>query len=92
MSRVRAHLIIEGIVQGVFFRANTMEVATRHGVTGWVKNRPDGAVEVVLEGDEEAVKKVIQWCHKGPPGALVEKVKVYWGDYREEFNGFSVVR
>lgn len=92
MSNVRAHLIIEGIVQGVFFRANTREVAIRNGVKGWVRNRLDGGVEAVLEGDEGAVKKVIQWCHKGPPGAMVERVKVKWGDYRGEFNGFSVVK
>ncbi|MBI5285968.1 MAG: acylphosphatase [Deltaproteobacteria bacterium] len=92
MSEVRAHLIIEGIVQGVFFRANTRDVATRHGVHGWVRNRPDGTVEAELEGDEEAVKKVIQWCHKGPPGAVVERVSVDWEDYKGEFNGFSVIR
>ncbi|HXI09280.1 MAG TPA: acylphosphatase, partial [Thermodesulfobacteriota bacterium] len=62
MVMVRAHLIIEGLVQGVFFRATAEEVARRHGVCGWVKNNPNGTVEAVLEGHEDTVKKVIGWC------------------------------
>ena len=92
MEKVRAHLIIEGIVQGVFFRANTKETAERNGVHGWVRNRPDGTVEAVLEGEEEMVKKVIEWCHKGPIGAVVENVNTAWQEYKGEFNSFTVIR
>jgi len=92
MKKVRAHLIIEGIVQGVFFRANTQDTAVSHGVHGWVRNTMDGKVEAVLEGDEDAVKKVINWCRKGPFGARVDNVNIKWQDYTGEFNGFEVRR
>lgn len=87
---VRAHLIVNGIVQGVFFRAGTQRVATEHGVSGWVRNLHDGSVEAVLEGEEEAVKKVVEWSRRGPPGALVKKVQVDWEEYRGEFEGFVI--
>jgi len=87
---VRAHLFISGRVQGVFFRANMRRVAREHGVKGWVRNLPDGRVEAVLEGPEDAVKKVIEWAHRGPPLARVEKVEVYWEDYRGEFDDFTI--
>ena len=89
--KVRAHLRIYGLVQGVFFRANTREVARRHGVCGWVRNRMDGTVEAVFEGEEERVRKVIEWCHKGPPGARVDRVNVDWEEYKNEFDDFSVI-
>ncbi|RLE79541.1 MAG: acylphosphatase [Thermoprotei archaeon] len=87
---VRAHLFISGIVQGVFFRANMRRVARMYGVKGWVKNLPDGRVEAVLEGPEDAVKKVIKWAHRGPPLARVDKVDVEWEEYRGEFDDFEV--
>lgn len=92
MANVRAHLTIEGVVQGVFFRANTKEQADRRGVHGWVRNRPDGTVEAVFEGEQEAVKKLIEWCHHGPPGAVVEKVNIDWEAYKDEFKNFTVIR
>lgn len=92
MAKTRAHLIIEGFVQGVFFRANTLEMAERHNVGGWVRNRPDGTVEAVFEGNEEAVKKLIEWCRHGPPGATVEKVNTDWEEYTGEFENFTVIR
>ena len=87
---VRAHLFISGRVQGVFFRANMRRVAKEHGVKGWVRNLPDGRVEAVLEGPEDAVKKVIEWAHRGPPLARVERVEVHWEEYKGEFNDFSI--
>ena len=60
-------------------------------VKGWVKNLPDGRVEAILEGEKEAVKKLIEWAHKGPPYARVEKVKVDWEEYLGEFGTFSIV-
>lgn len=92
MANVRAHLIIEGIVHGVFFRANTKEQADRTGVHGWVKNRPDGTVETLFEGEEGAVKKLIAWCHHGPPEAVVKNVNIDWEAYKGEFKNFTVIR
>ena len=92
MAKVRAHLIIEGVVQGVFFRANTREKAERNSINGWVRNRPDDTVEAVFEGDEEAVKNLIEWCHHGPPGAVVKNVNIDWQDYKDEFKNFTVIR
>ncbi len=91
MVMVRAHLIIEGLVQGVFFRATTEEVARRHGVCGWVKNNPNGTVEAVLEGHEDTVKKVIGWCRTGPPRARVDHVDVRWEEYKDEFDDFRAI-
>ncbi|OYT30456.1 MAG: acylphosphatase [Thermofilum sp. ex4484_79] len=88
---VRAHIFISGIVQGVFFRASMKEVAELHNVKGWVKNLPDGRVEAVLEGDEDFVKEVIKWAHKGPRWARVEKVEIYWEPYKGEYDSFRIV-
>jgi len=91
MAKVRAHLVIEGIVQGVFFRTYTRKQANRNSVHGWVRNRPDGTVEAVFEGDEEPVKKVIEWSHNGPPEAVVKNVKIAWETYKGEFKNFMVI-
>ena len=91
MVMVRAHLIIEGLVQGVFFRATTEEVARRQGVRGWVKNNSNGTVEAVFEGHEDAVKKVIGWCRSGPPRARVDRVDVRWEEYKDEFDDFRAI-
>ncbi len=90
MENARAHVIIEGRVQGVFFRYHTQELAIRLGLKGWVKNRWDGCVEAVFEGDREKVNQIIQWCHLGPSQAKVTKVHHTWEDYREEFKDFSI--
>ncbi|MBF0518635.1 MAG: acylphosphatase [Nitrospirae bacterium] len=86
----RAHLTIEGRVQGVCFRAFTAETARREGVRGWVKNLHDGDVEALFEGAESAVAKVVAACYKGPPGALVTNVKLTWQEYKGEFETFSI--
>ena len=70
----RAHIIIEGRVQGVFFRAYTRDQALRLGLSGWVRNRPDGSVEALVEGEKTAVDKMLQWFHQGSPNSIVEKV------------------
>jgi acylphosphatase len=90
MEYVRARLIIEGRVQGVFFRYHTQEMAVRLGLKGWVKNRPDGSVVAVFEGDREKVNQIIQWCHQGPSQANVTKVHPVWETYRGEFDDFSI--
>lgn len=88
MKKVRAHLTIRGIVQGVSFRAYTVETARKHGTTGWVKNNSDGSVEAIIEGDEADVKHVIDWCHTGPSLARVDNVLVQWEEYKNEFDDF----
>ncbi len=89
-KRVRARILVEGRVQGVFFRANTCDRAEALGLTGWVKNTRDGRVEAVFEGQKEDVEKIIQWCHKGPPGAVVTNVEVSWEEPKGEFRDFSI--
>lgn len=86
---VRAHLIIEGLVQGVSFRASTVEAARARDVSGWVRNNPNGAVEAVLEGEETQVNKLIEWCRIGPPMARVERVNLSWEPFRNEFDDFT---
>jgi len=91
MKIVRAHVYISGIVQGVFFRANTLRVAKKLGLKGFVRNLPDGRVEAVFEGDEEAVKKAIEWCRRGPPLARVDKVEVIWEKPKGDFKDFHIL-
>jgi acylphosphatase len=88
----RVHLKISGRVQGVYFRAATVEQARRLGVTGWVMNCRDSSVEVVAEGAREQLEKLISWCRSGPPGAQVKEIRVEWEDAREEFQGFFIKR
>ncbi len=76
MDRVRAHVFVRGLVQGVNFRWYTTEQARRLGLGGWVRNLPDGRVEVVLEGAEAAVDEMIQWLGTGPRHARVAGVDV----------------
>ncbi len=88
--KVRAHVFVSGRVQGVFFRSDTRYEANRRHVAGWVRNLSDGRVEAVFEGEEGDVKKVIEFCRRGPPGARVSKVDVQWDDYTGELRGFEV--
>ncbi len=88
---IRLHITIKGKVQGVFFRANTKEEADKLHLTGWVRNLPSGnEVEVVVEGKEEDVYRLVEWCHSGPSGASVGDVKVVENEYRGEFTGFVI--
>lgn len=90
MDKTRAHVMISGRVQGVFFRAETRDAARRCGVDGWVRNTRDGRVEAVFEGHKADVDEMIQWCRSGSPQARVENVAVDHQDYRGEFDSFSV--
>lgn len=76
METVRFHVWVSGVVQGVFYRASTVERARSAGVSGWVHNLPDGRVEAVLEGPRDAVDRVLAWMRIGPPRAVVERVDV----------------
>ncbi|WP_426754115.1 acylphosphatase [Myxococcus sp. Y35] len=88
----RATLRIEGKVQGVFFRESARVEATRLGLTGWVRNRPDGAVEAVVEGEPAVLEDFIRWCHRGPPQARVSGVQRTDGEATGEFSQFKVER
>ena len=89
-TKVRAHAIISGRVQGVFFRMETKRAADRFGVSGWVRNLRDGTVEAVFEGERDRVDATLEWCKEGPAHAQVSAVKVDWEDYAGEFSAFDV--
>lgn len=72
----RIHVIIEGRVQGVYFRAFTRDEAIRLGLSGWVRNRSNGSVEALVEGEKSGVEKMEQWFHQGSPNSIVEKVNL----------------
>ncbi|HEY3448832.1 MAG TPA: acylphosphatase [Myxococcales bacterium] len=92
MAMIRVHLLIQGEVQGVCYRATTREEAERLGLKGWVRNLDSGEVEAEVEGPDDVVDELIRWCHKGPPAAEVSDVKVTRMEYRGEFRGFGILR
>lgn len=85
----RAHVFVSGRVQGVFFRQRTRLQAQMNSVTGWIRNLPDERVEAVFEGEESAVKRLVDYCHHGPPSALVEDVNVTYETFTGEFTNFQ---
>ena len=87
----RAHCLIAGRVQGVYFREETRKLAQSLGATGWVRNRDDGRVEAIFEGDEATVDRLIAWCHTGPSRASVRDVVVTREAPTGEFAGFTVL-
>ena len=90
MNKVRAHVLVSGKVQGVFFRQKTQRQAQSFGVTGWVRNLPDGRVEAVFEGEENKVNALVDYCRRGPSIAIVENVNVTYESYNGEFSSFQV--
>ena len=89
--KTRAHVFVSGIVHHVFFRASTRDRARSLGLSGFVRNLPDGRVEAVFEGEEEKVKEAVQFCRKGPPGARVDNMEIKKEDYKGEFAGFEIL-
>ncbi|MFC1735426.1 acylphosphatase [Candidatus Hydrogenedentota bacterium] len=87
---VRAHIWVTGRVQGVCFRMYTVDEARRHDVSGWVSNLLDGRVEAVIEGHEEGVKRIVNWCRHGPLYASVANLELRWEKYRGEFHTFAI--
>lgn len=85
----RRRVVVHGRVQGVFFRDSVRRLAQQHGVSGWVSNRWDGAVEAVFEGEEAAVERLVAFCRKGPRRADVESVEVS-AEAAEGLSGFTV--
>jgi len=87
VPRVRAR--VTGRVQGVFYRASTVQEAARLGLVGWVRNVPDGSVLIEAQGEREGVEHLLAWCGKGPPGARVSRVDRDWVD---EMSGETTFR
>ena len=85
----RRRVVVHGRVQGVFFRGSTLERAREVGVNGWVRNRPDGAVEAVFEGSAEQVAEMVRYCREGPPWARVERIQEF-EEAPEDLGGFGI--
>ena len=92
MSAVAARrIVVEGVVQGVGFRPFVYTLAERHGLSGWVRNLPDGAaVEVLAEGPRSTLEALVSDLHRGPRMALVDKVDVSWREAAGAFEGFGI--
>ena len=90
--QVGARVVVSGEVQGVFFRDTMRRLASRAGVTGWVRNLPDGRVEALVEGEEGAVRRLVEWCHQGPPDARVTDVAVEWTAATGNYERFGIER
>ncbi len=85
-----AKVIISGRVQGVFFRMETKQAAEQIGITGWVKNRSDGTVEALFEGQKENIDQMLKWCEKGPPLSNVTHVELTYQEYSGQFKAFNI--
>ena len=90
MEEARAHLYIDGRVQGVFYRGFTQDLAYSRGLSGWARNLRDGRVEAVFEGEKRLVEEAIKECYSGPPGARVSHIEVAWETYTGEEKGFHI--
>ena len=90
MKTVKAHLFIEGRVQGVFYRAFTRNLASKLGLNGWVRNLYDGRVEALFEGSRALIEQAVQECWKGPVGSSVRNIDVRLEESSSEFKGFEV--
>lgn len=86
----QAHVYISGRVQGVYFREFTRQEAEKLGIKGWVRNLPDGRVEAVFEGSDEALEKMIAWCRQGSPRSRVDNVEVTRELGEENFTVFRI--
>ena len=84
------HFKVHGKVQGVFFRAFMQEKARELHLKGFVKNGEDNTVEGIMQGEKEQIEKMIQYCKRGPPGAVVEKVDVREETIKDDREGFKV--
>lgn len=87
---VRKTVVVSGRVQGVAFRNNTQKTAVELGVRGWVRNLPNGDVEGCFEGDEHAVRQLVEWCRKGPSAARVDRLVERDGNHTGEFGSFEI--
>ena len=90
MGQKRIHITVFGRVKGVFYRASAQREARQLGLSGWVRNRRDSAVEMVVEGEEDQVKDFLAWAQQGPTTARVDQVETKWRSYTGEFSGFKI--
>lgn len=88
----RVHIIVNGLVQGVYFRAFTKETADRLGLSGWVRNLPNGSVEAIAEGEEQILKDFVSDLKKGSLKARVDEVQIEHSDAKKEFPDFCILR
>lgn len=82
-------MIVSGRVQGVYYRGSTRDKARPLGLTGWVRNCPDGTVEITAEGEEEKLGELLRWCHDGPPAARVDAVDARWSEAVGDLGPFT---
>ncbi|MGI0066477.1 MAG: acylphosphatase [Nitrosotalea sp.] len=90
MNSKRVHLLVEGRVQGVYFRQGMMETAEKNNVLGWVRNLPDDKVEAIMEGNDSNVDAVVEWARFGSAGAVVKELTVTEENYVGEFSNFMI--
>lgn len=88
----QAHLLVHGHVQGVWFRESTRQEAARLGLTGWVRNNPEGTVELVAVGEDDRLAQLIAWAHRGPRAARVDRIDLSWDEPPGAFAEFTVRR
>lgn len=88
--RKRVIILVSGLVQGIFYRSNTLEKAKELNLTGWVKNEFSSSVKIVAEGEEENLEKFIEWTKQGPALAKVDKIEVEWERDRGKFKDFEI--
>lgn len=89
-EKIKAHIFVSGLVQGVFFRANTVQKARELELKGWVKNLPDGRVEAIFEGEKKNVREMIEWAKRGPANARIDDFEADFEKYTGEFDNFEV--
>ncbi len=88
--KIRAHIFITGIIQGVFFRSHARSQAGMRHVTGWIRNLTDGRVEAVMEGEKDDVESLIEACRQGPPGARVDDIEISWEKPVHKYKEFEI--
>lgn len=84
------HVLISGMVQGVGFRHATYRQALKLGLSGWVRNLPDGRVEAVVQGDRPVIDQMLAWCRKGPALARVDRVDATWESVHTPYTDFEI--
>jgi acylphosphatase len=89
--KTKAHLLVYGKVQGVFYRASAQQEAHRLGLRGWIRNLPSGEVESEVEGEEAEVEEFVAWCRQGPPRSLVSQVTVDRTPYQGSYSTFQII-
>ena len=91
MNTIQVHILIKGTVQGVFFRQSTREKAQQLGLIGWVKNLPNGQVEVSAAGEKNKIDQLVLWCRTGPPMAIVDQITVLKQPVSLSSDAFEVI-